>query len=352
MSYVNDGRFLPGLHGLRGVAALCIVTYHVGNWPGSPLHATDAIAWLTDDLRLAVQLFFALSALCLMHAHYAEAGTPGWVRRFAIRRFFRIAPLFYLSLAMWWPVTRPSPATLPLQFSFLFSLIPDTYNSAVPGGWAIGAEMLFYALLPAVILWCTSLRRSGLLFLACLGISMLDRMGVPNPFLSNVVFFAAGVLAFHLLRNTTLQAGAWRAIGIASAISFVPLAAITTAEHHPVTVAWALPLAGLCCSQVMAPSGWLCSRAAQWVGERSYSLYLLHTWVVMFLSISAYPLIARAVPPTLAYGAGVALTIAIALPLAWYGHRAVEVPGMRLGSRLARRLAKERAMARPHDALR
>ncbi|MBK8620159.1 MAG: hypothetical protein IPN96_24410, partial [Anaerolineales bacterium] len=80
------------------------------------------------------------------------------VLNFFIRRFFRIAPLFYLAIILytWYDGNAPRYFApngiqwwyIPLTAFFLNGWLPETINSVVPGGWSIAVEMIFYLTVP------------------------------------------------------------------------------------------------------------------------------------------------------------------------------------------------------------
>jgi peptidoglycan/LPS O-acetylase OafA/YrhL len=81
--------------------------------------------------------------------------------KFYIRRFFRIAPMFYAALAffLWLRGFAPNmyaPDGLGLRHVFMTAtfthgFMPDTITSVVPGSWSIADEMMFYAIFPLLI---------------------------------------------------------------------------------------------------------------------------------------------------------------------------------------------------------
>jgi peptidoglycan/LPS O-acetylase OafA/YrhL len=77
-----------------------------------------------------------------------------------------------------------------------------------------------------------------------------------------------------------------------------------------------------------------------WLGQISYSLYLLHAVVLLILPRTGADLAAWPAPARVA--AGLAY-LAVALTLAWLSYRFVEVPGQKLGRRLTNRRPARRS---------
>ena len=149
-------RKFPFIDALRGLAILGVVYVHAGLW-GEP-----ASSWLIRfavNGRRGVQLFFVVSALTLflsMDNRRKREKNP--IRNFFIRRFFRIAPLFYCGIIAYTLIDGFSPRYgapdgiewwyLPLTALFINGWSPETITSVVPGGWAIAVEMTFYLVFP------------------------------------------------------------------------------------------------------------------------------------------------------------------------------------------------------------
>jgi peptidoglycan/LPS O-acetylase OafA/YrhL len=121
-----------------------------------------------------VQLFFLMSCVTLLLSWRAdEAKGRADVFAFWTRRFFRIAPLYYLAALLYFYL-EPPPAGFDLRqllASFTFcnawypTLIPTTQDRwmVVPGGWSIGVEFTFYLVFPLVATFVRSMR-AALLF--------------------------------------------------------------------------------------------------------------------------------------------------------------------------------------------
>lgn len=110
--------------------------------------------------QLGVQLFFIASALTLcLSASERKENNPF---NFYIRRFFRIAPLYYFGIVLYffWNCLIGSyrgEVGIPQGYTFLSVLEniffvhgfdPSNFNFVVPGGWSIATEMFFYAIFP------------------------------------------------------------------------------------------------------------------------------------------------------------------------------------------------------------
>jgi exopolysaccharide production protein ExoZ len=78
------------------------------------------------------------------------------IRKFYLRRIFRIAPLFWIAIIVYFLLSRRSAIEcareIVLTATFLHGFSPRAINAIVPGGWSIAVEMIFYLLFPLVII--------------------------------------------------------------------------------------------------------------------------------------------------------------------------------------------------------
>lgn len=138
-----------------------------------------------------VQLFFLLSSITLVGSFSLRAQTENFpLRNFYLRRFFRIAPLFWCGIAFYLLLdgTKPrfwAPSGISLQhvFSTIFFLhgwAPTAINSVVPGGWSIAVEMTFYLLLPFLARHILSTwSAASMAFFSLLASIFLNRLAQP-----------------------------------------------------------------------------------------------------------------------------------------------------------------------------
>jgi peptidoglycan/LPS O-acetylase OafA/YrhL len=96
-------------------------------------------------------------------------------------------------------------------------------------------------------------------------------------------------------------------------------------------VCWCGVLAALVLAAAVEPPRFLSSAAMRKVGQASFSLYLLHVPVILWLERhGVYGKLADWLGPA-SYPVACVLTLAAVLPLALLAYRLIERPGMRLG---------------------
>ena len=178
-------------------------------------------------------------------------------------------------------------------------------------GWSVGVEMIFYLMLPALLF----LLRSGRVRAAVRGGHRVERLRVA-PYRRRGG--AAEILpTTHLwelpgLRGRTLClsrvhrdrpapapfVGEWRlrrGVRAAAGARHCRSAGTPRRASGLYFAAWALPFAVLCLWQARYPAKLMRTPVAQWVADRSFSIYLLHP-VVLALLRRGYQVLASRSP--------------------------------------------------------
>lgn len=353
MSAAADSRQLPTLTGLRGIAALAVLFYHIRTSMGG--FAPDSVIALLGQGYLAVDLFFVLSGFVLWWTYGAAFRDQGRAATlpFIIRRFARIFPLHLaIMLAMiafagvlalsGRPLTPQYPlAELPAHVMLVQNWGLSDRLAWNDPAWSISAEWAAYLLLALCGTALPRLRtgpwRFPLLALAvaaALGTWFAatgrTSIGADIPatgLLRCLAEFGIGVLLCQwwtayrdrraLVLTTAAGLAALGAALIASGVSQpagVPLLMTAIVIIALETSLWPRPLLG--------------GRIAQWLGAISYALYLAHffLWILFKLLFVSDPATVSA-PAIAAFVAATLLTAHLL-------HRHVELPGRRWCQRL------------------
>ncbi len=170
----SDKYYLPNLHGLRFIAAFLIIIQHIeqvkylfgisSNW--------IEYSFLPQIGELAVVFFFVLSGFLITHLLIKEEKENGviGIKKFYIRRFLRIAPLYFLIVAIAFtvllyfnifhiPGSSPDSTSNNLWGKLLFYAL-FLSNAVMPvfgvvpyaaPTWSIGTEEQFYLIWPVLI---------------------------------------------------------------------------------------------------------------------------------------------------------------------------------------------------------
>lgn len=156
----NDDRVIDGL---RAIAVLMVILFH--SFYGAAFVLKDAarikefFRSIPEELGFlfttekAVDIFFMISAFLLGKSLMIEYTRYNSIdlKRFFTRRLFRICPLFYIAIILFFPVN----VSLSLKNLIYNLLFIDNFwgKMIVPTGWSLCIEMQFYLILPFLISW-------------------------------------------------------------------------------------------------------------------------------------------------------------------------------------------------------
>ncbi len=335
-------RKLQFLDSLRGWAILLVLLVHAGG----------VVALFGTKLAVAnfgqrgVQLFYEISAFSLLYSWYARQ-ERSWVG-FFVRRFFRIAPLFYLSIAANYIVTvwiarQPplSPVAYASGFLFLFGFHPATINAVAPAGWSIAVEMTFYAFFPLLATRIKNLGAALTLaavgaaacFVLCYEVHVYPFNVLPEEYIHFLWFpvefpvFAFGFVAFFCWRDLVLadpvRLTAWpllthrwsrRAISLALLAigAWIAIESFPTSNYRLYlnSLSFVFLILGL----AIHPWRLLVNRVTGWIGRVSFSIYLIHSYLAGWVDATVDRLEKLGLAPL--YGSYLGLAVAFALFLA------------------------------------
>jgi peptidoglycan/LPS O-acetylase OafA/YrhL len=350
-------RYIPAIDGLRAVAVIAVMLYHLG------------ISWIPGGF-LGVDLFFVISGYVITRLILDSIARSGGLdlRAFYKARFRRLfPPLIFMILVtiiyigIWAPETMrrfitDSPFALSGAMNWWLVFRHTDYFDSIARPpllqhtWSLAVEAQFYLVWPLILLLV--LRRFGknkipgaaLIIAAISGISLfivsltVDAANVAQ--VSHVYFgtdthsiglFLGAALAVSWVPQNLEEKVDKRAQDFIDGIGFIGFIGLIGTfllvnETDPTLYKLAFPLAGLfgCAilTSIVHPASRfapiLSSKAAVWIGERSYAIYLWH-WVVFQVTRPAVDLEGSA-------WALYALRILIVFALADISLRLVELP--------------------------
>ncbi len=290
---------LAFIDALRGLAILMVIVTHV-----SP--ATPGVSSLVSNLcsygRMGVQLFFVLSAFTLCLTFAGRMNEPYAVKKFYIRRYLRIAPMYYLGILFYTGllianhgVESVSFANLASHFLLLHGLNMAAFNNVVPGGWSIGVEFLFYLIFPFIFRKVYSSRNtllttlffsivvsfclySYLVFVAKIDVNAYS-LGYWNFINQLPVFIIGFYLYFHFNSrreyNTILLCLIFLGATAASLLLYMLKPLFSTVL---IPIASAVSFYAL--TFLFSRYRFLANRLLQEIGKVSFSMYLIHFIIV------------------------------------------------------------------------
>jgi len=357
MATLRGIRYIPAIDGLRAIAVIAVMLYHLG------------FTWIPGGF-LGVDLFFVISGYVITRLLLDSIARSGGLdlRAFYKARMRRLLPpLAFMMLTtaifigIWAPETaRRFASDSPFAFIgamnwWLVFRQTDYFDSIarpplLQHTWSLGVESQFYLIWPLILLLVlrylgkNKIPGAALIIAAVSGITLLVvsyQVDAASTSQISHVYFGTDTHSIGLFLGAAL-AVSWipqnlkadvekRAqdfidgIGV---IGFIGIIAVFLFidETDPTLYKLAFPLAGIfgCAiiTSIVHPASRfapiLSSRVAVWIGERSYSIYLWH-WVVFQVTRPAVDIEGSAWALT-------ALRILIVFALADISLRLVELP--------------------------
>ena len=327
LSRGSAGHNVRAMEGMRGFAVFLVFLVHFvtlsSPWiaPGS---AVSALAGAVHTIgNSGVDLFFVLSGY-LIYGSLISREQP--FLAFMRRRVVRIYPTFCVVFAtyLFLSAVHPSESKIPagayqaLIYTLQnFALLPGIFPIVpmITVAWSLSYEMFFYLAVPAAIMLLDMRRRSprwrvnAILAIGTAIVVVCTAYGGPL----RLIMFIAGMLLYEALRNGKVapprNGVAPFALVAGLLLTAVPLSFPAAFTIKLLILAAAFFITCYCCFRGQSP---VLARAfswtpLRWLGNMSYSYYLLHGLALK----AAFSVLAHVMAP-MAQGSGL---IALLLPL-------------------------------------
>ena len=318
------------LDALRGIGVLGIVlTHSIARWDnvtGNALSVPLSNIDILDFFRIllgpfSLMLFFLLSGYLLSGTEGRRASRGNYsLRSYAFRRSLRLVPAYYAALAvnfLLWPGDHTLTDTL-LYLTVLQGFAPESESTRMafdPAYWYLTSEIVFYALLPLLVLKIRSLYPRLAIFgglvavhLAIVTYMQMNREVLGETYnryllefpLTHLWLFMAGVLLRMLVEHLNekspegsrrtvaflLFLGPLMFLALFPYVSFLGNLMDSNAIVSNIITSW-LAISFLAGALLGSP---VLSRVLSWrllafVGMISYSLYLLHGTVLVLARV-------------------------------------------------------------------
>lgn len=297
------------LTSLRGLAALLVVFFHIKHYMQS--FSDQPWFWFVNNGFLAVDFFFLLSGFILAYTYHTRLAEFSVQKFFAFMamRFARIYPLHLFVLLLFllvpfahWITGREMPQEGFGTFSFFAKLfLVDTWWTGhfetwnVPS-WSISAEWMAYLLFPAFLFlgqkvrpWALSVAMVFLATLTALIFSKsgevsigqdIDNMGVIRCLLE----FCMGILVFRFSTAYRIHAVFGYGLLMGSLVLFYLGVNFDWRDYYFAPICFACLLLGLISTKGFLHN-LLSTRPLVYLGEISYSIYMVHYWILYMMTM-------------------------------------------------------------------
>lgn len=334
----NSFTRLHQLDGLRAIACLLVLSAHSLMMPAVAMLQSLGFEYLAAEInrvpQSGVELFYVLSGIVLLRP-YVRGGRAFNLGMYFRRRAERLLPPYWtclllavplLLVAGWMPTWYSRQLVPAFQFSDLVlqaGIVSFTSTAYSGAWWSLQVEVLFYLLVPLLVY---AMRRprvgwlpivaaaAGALTLSLAGFRYFAHHPAPGPLLRTLMFFAVYSPCF--LMGTILAKfdlgprGGLALLGTGLvAVLLMPLG-----WGGPYPAAYSLVYGGVL-TLALQPASKLERTLSHpllvWLGERTYSLFLIHCTVFYATN---YVVSLFCADRTLAYGLATRL---IGIPLSF-----------------------------------
>ncbi len=348
--------YLPGLNGLRAIAAISVLLSHVfsptfGNWEITPMSL-----YLFSD---GVTLFFVISGFLITFLLLKELSKKNTIDipKFYMRRILRIWPLYYtvlgiaIIIAIVWNTENEILNNRLWYYIFFAANIPFLSANGISfivHYWSIGVEEQFYLFWP----WLVKIKRKLLLialvvlfgwlglkfgsYLLFTNKSVIYRFFAVTRFHCMMIGAIGAILYYYenkwfnrIFSNKQILILVWLLIGIAGLyVNFIP--AIIRAEYIAILSLF------LIMSQVNKRQKVLSleNKYFDYIGKISYGIYVIHPLVIFVVSkIYVYLQLNTLLPLVLQYVIIYSTVLVITIIISSISYSWLEKPFLKLKNR-------------------
>ena len=304
------------LDGLRGIAVLLVLWYHVWEISWLPAPWYQYFQFIPETGFIGVHLFFFLSGFVITYPFLRALDKgqrlPAW-GHFAWRRFIKIVPSYVLSIAVAYAtgyavIERLGAAPWQEILShllFVHTWWQSTYGSINGVLWTLAVEVEFYCVFP-LIWWCFR-RRPWITALAMYAIAFAWRAELQHCCYATLFpqwsenlpgyldIFASGMLSAYIFVRIghRVRESRWNAVAPFVAIAGIAMAALLLQNFYEFRnadqwqavwqVKWrglfAVAFATIAVASLCAPRWWevlFANPPLRFLAIISYNLYLYH----------------------------------------------------------------------------
>jgi peptidoglycan/LPS O-acetylase OafA/YrhL len=286
-----SSEFLPALESSRGIAALLVVIFHFATSTGG-----GDLRYFSRNFHLAVDLFFILSGFIMAKIYFGKIKESKDLAKFFVLRLGRIYPLhlFWIMvfLAMFLILQQGRLAPEQVDIFWPTLLLVHANDTMFNGpSWSISAEWISYCLFAVHIFLLKKIPEkinTIIVTLICFTAYFLVYIPMPNQsqitsgFLRGIGGFYLGILGFLYLKNYRLPKFAGYIFWIMGFYLFIHqgIKDIPSDYFFPLMAI----IGVLWLAEPQTQKSWLSHPSLIWLGTVSYSVYLGHTFVGLFIN--------------------------------------------------------------------
>jgi peptidoglycan/LPS O-acetylase OafA/YrhL len=308
----NEIIYLPGLNGIRAIAAIAVVIAHItlnleafGLDPHLFGTYSDGTPRTLDLAGYGVSMFFTLSGFLITFLLCKEKEKQQVdIKKFYLRRILRIWPIYYAYFAICIIVYMVFNLEYNLNsiFYYLFygANIPFIIGGTLPflaHYWSLGVEEQFYMFWP----WLGKLRERKLLIIACtiivvlIATKIILHIFIPNTVLELTIHVTrfhcmliggVGAILYYKKNKLFIKITTHR---LAQLISWVILLLVAINRFHVASFLDNEILSGITAiiiiGQITTSSIFSLERVfLDYLGKISYGIYVVHPLIIFFFS--------------------------------------------------------------------
>lgn len=374
---------------LRGLAILAVIIVHCSIY-GDNTYLPSVFQSVVYSGVHGVQLFYVVSAFTMFLTLHNREGKEEFLwTKFFIRRFFRIAPMYYVGICyfLWQDGLGPrywlgdadhvTLSNILSNFFFVHGFNPYWITSLVPGGWSITDEVLFYCLIPLLFLIIKNTQQAFRFVLVTLAVRLLlhivfnefpligsERLWQEYLYLylpSQLPVFALGILFFFIVRDEYKISVSPTLILITAVVLIVqfigfPMGLPVLPNHFLFSCAFVI----LCIALSRYEFRVLVNPAFIYIGKISFSMYLVHFAVIHWLiefDAADYLAVSNQYQAIINYGVRLLVVTGITILISSVFYKFVELPMQVVGKRIINKwfqykvaLTQGRIMSEPAES--
>jgi exopolysaccharide production protein ExoZ len=275
---------------LRGFASFLVLIEHIA-WKGKQ-YLGDPLNWFHIG-GAGVDIFFIISGFIMCHTTTARHDTIQGVGTFLKKRVLRIMPLYWFLtiIALLIFIIMPHRINTgggETEIISSFLLLPTNGSFLLKNGWTLSYEYYFYLIFSIGLIFNEKIGRSLvtvlLILLVIIG-HILNNKGVYSAFCFNLILleFIMGITLYYLFKLFVSIPKAISLLLVSISITFFVI--LNNAEgicFGPRIIDYGIP-AFIFCSGIVLMENEVKKHKAdilEKLGDSSYSLYLLHPFVL------------------------------------------------------------------------